>query len=144
MATLKILAWFYLVVVSGICNATTTIEATSGTLNRLIGSRADEFDVELGMRDNAVFGVSNKSSLGPVLFGIPENNQNSLNPDALIDNRPWGIVGTLPSGTPVLSREIKSHVPEPDAWAIILLGFGFVIYQVRPRKARKMPNIAID
>jgi hypothetical protein len=29
-----------------------------------------------------------------------------------------------------------SPVPEPETWAIMLLGIGFLVYQVRPRKAR--------
>ena len=32
--------------------------------------------------------------------------------------------------------KVPSPVPEPETWAIMLLGIGFVIYQVRPRKNR--------
>ena len=32
--------------------------------------------------------------------------------------------------------KVPSPVPEPETWAIMLLGIGFVIYQTRPRKNR--------
>jgi len=32
--------------------------------------------------------------------------------------------------------KVPSPVPEPETWAIMLLGIGFVVYQVRPRKSR--------
>jgi hypothetical protein len=32
--------------------------------------------------------------------------------------------------------KVPSPVPEPETWAIMLLGIGFVVYQARPRKNR--------
>ncbi|MEC5218878.1 hypothetical protein RCH09_003853 [Actimicrobium sp. GrIS 1.19] len=33
-----------------------------------------------------------------------------------------------------LEARKMSHVPEPEGWAMLVLGVGFVVYQVRRRK----------
>lgn len=46
----------------------------------------------------------------------------------------------IPANTPYYLESGKvSHVPEPEGWAMMLMGAGFVFYQVRRRKNKRRP-----
>jgi hypothetical protein len=47
----------------------------------------------------------------------------------------WASAAQTSAAAPLrLEARKMSHVPEPEGWAMLLVGAGFVVYQVRRRK----------
>ena len=71
--------------------------------------------------------------------------------DEILNSTPGGGVFTSPGGggtthlpTPEPKELPPSAVPEPDTWALMLLGFGLIGWQMRRRKVSKAPTPAAN
>jgi hypothetical protein len=169
MKTLRILAWVLFFLISDTGNAAITIQATSATVDRLIGAN-DDFDVGRNPRYDERIGESHQSMLGRVLFGLAiqddfafgtgvgmavdrslrilggDNHayRVAMDGDNILRRKYAVILGILPDGSSAPTNEIDTRGPEPDEWAIIVLGIGFIVYQMRPRSTRRATNLAGD
>lgn len=170
MKTLRILAWVLFFLISGTSNAAITIQATSATVDGLINANGD-LDDHNHDQPNYIesIGEAHPSMLGRALFGLATQDSfgfeagadaavnrslrflgsdNTLNRiaqdgDNILRRKYAVILGILPDRHSVLSDEIDTRGPEPDTWAIVALGIGFVIYLMRPRNTFRMTSLAV-
>jgi hypothetical protein len=167
MKTLRILVWALFFLISGASNAAITIQATRATVDRLIAAN-DDFDVGHNGGYNEGIGETRRSMLGRAVFGLATNQDDfasgtgvakilnqpmrffgddsyshniALDGDNFLRRKYAVILGILPDGSSALTREINMRGPEPDEWAVIVLGIGFVIYLMRPRQTRQAANL---
>jgi|GEM_PF-4214488 len=168
MKTLRILAWVLFFSISGTGNAAITINATSATVERLIGVN-DDVDSSRNPRYDESIGETHQTMLGRVLFGLasqynlvagtgdiavdhplPVFDRDSyvyrlaLHGDSFLRRKYAIILGTLPDGRSTMASEINTRGPEPDKWAILVLGIGSIVYQMRPRNTLRATNLSSD
>jgi hypothetical protein len=166
MKTLSLLAGSLLLYVASLSNAiaSTTVLDVNGTLKGLLNLQSYTFDVPTNGTYDATF-TDSTSRFSGALFGIYDKiggvwksvggtvNSGSFTftgNDTLL-YKAVVLDGGFPGSKLTYNIDITSvggstggittPVPEPDTWAIMLLGIGFLVYQMRPRKAQESVNI---
>jgi hypothetical protein len=153
MKKLKLLLATILLGASGMAAATgTTVLDQSGTLSGLFSLDSYGFNITSPGTYDTTFATSSKGS-GFNLAGyvIDENVGGKW---VTVDDGGIGTTSFTGSAGKYIAiigdiafpaknvnftidvTKVPSPVPEPETWAIMLLGIGFVVYQARPRKNR--------
>ncbi|HEY8024421.1 MAG TPA: PEP-CTERM sorting domain-containing protein [Burkholderiaceae bacterium] len=152
MKKFKLLLASLLFSLSGLACATTTVLDKSGTLSGLFSIDTFAFNIAQGGLYDVTFADSSKSK-GFFLAGyaIDENIGGHWVQVALggvgsstftaTAGKYLAIIGDVAFPGKKVNftidvTKVPSPIPEPETWAIMLLGIGFVVYQVRPRKTR--------
>ena len=153
MKKLKLLLATMLLGASGMAAATgTTVLDQSGTLSGLIALSSYGFNISTPGTYDVTFATSSKSNNTSLAgFLIDENiggkwvtvddgsvGTNSFSATA---GKYFAVIGDIAFPAQNVNftidvTKVPSPVPEPETWAIMLLGIGFVVYQARPRKSR--------
>jgi len=153
MKRLKLLLATMLLGASGMAAATpTTVLDQSGTLSGIVGLATYDFSVSSPGTYDVTFATSSKgSSLSLAGYLIDENiggkwvsvDDGSIGTTSFTGTagKYMAILGDIAFPAKNVNftidvTKVPSPVPEPETWAIMLLGIGFVVYQVRPRKSR--------
>ena len=138
--------------VSGFASAGTTVLDTSGDLSGLADAKSYGFSItSAGTYDVSFSDLFKGKGLDLIGYVIEENVKGKW---VTVDTGSAGsgdflasagkyiaVVGdlSLPASKVAFSIDVSkapSPVPEPETWAIMLLGVGFIVYQVRPSKNR--------
>jgi hypothetical protein len=151
MKKVKLLFALLLLSISGFAAATTTVLDKSGTLNGLFGLDSYTFNVTSAGLYNVDFIDSTKTKglfdlagyviderIGGHWVAVAAGSIGSSTFTATA-GKYIAIIGDIafpakPLNFTIDVTKVPSPVPEPETWAIMLLGIGFVVYQVRPRK----------
>ena len=170
MKKVSVLLGALLLSISGLAAASTTVLDVSGKLSGLLDAKTYSFDVTQNGVYDASFSAAS-SNLALVLFGVfdkvgstwvPVNGtvgSGSFDFTATDNTQYKAVVGDINLAANKLNFNINISalgssgpsggttppVPEPETWAIMLLGIGLVVYQVRPRKMQgsmSIPSLA--
>jgi len=153
MKKLKMLLAATLLGASGMAAATgTTVLDQSGTLSGILGLAEYSFNVTSPGTYDVTFATSSKgNSFTLAGYLIDENIGGKW---VTVDDGTIGTTSFTASAGKYMAilgdiafpaknvnftidvTKVPSPVPEPETWAIMLLGIGFVVYQARPRKNR--------
>jgi hypothetical protein len=153
MKKLKMLLAATLLGASGMAAATgTTVLDQSGTLSGILGLATYDFNISSPGTYDVTFATSSKgNNFNLAGYLIDENiggkwvtvDDGSIGTTSFSGSagKYMAILGDIAFPAKNVNftidvTKVPSPVPEPETWAIMLLGIGFVVYQARPRKNR--------